>query len=234
MQLGFRKDGTCATSRDMISISQIINGTSSGEKPLSFFDRMFIAISYCLVFGQDRTLLNVQDITVAEFVREVQQHSLLGNTEHRRVSRIAVVSIRPIFSKKCYAASTLVCKKLSHKGVSLGLVYFTSTTLYRASLSGDFWTILFAPCERFFSAEIQNFESYRTILFNTVFALVEEVQSAATAADRTFRAVLVTGVPVSDSEEVVSIQESIAVAVRIFRCSKKDIVKVAQTRLRQA
>lgn len=58
------------------------------------------------------------------------------------------------------------------------------------------------------------------------------MKSADKGANRTLRSVPMTQVSVRASEEMASLQESIAAAMQTFRCSTKEITMAAQFRLR--
>lgn len=72
---------------------------------------------------------------------------------------------------------------------------------------------------------------YRTEFYNAVFALLQKVRSAAIAASRTLRDVLMKQVSGSDFQKMVIFQELIATAVDTLFFFKKDTEKVAKTRL---
>lgn len=79
---------------------------------------------------------------------------------------------------------------------------------------------------------MQKVDSYRRELDNAVFAFLEEMESAATAADRLYSEVFVTRVSVSGSEEMVSAQEPASAAMWTFYISRCDNEKAALARLR--
>lgn len=58
--------------------------------------------------------------------------------------------------------------------------------MHRAFLEKKFCTGLIAFRTLLLSGEVRNFDSYRTEFLNAVFALLEEVNSAATAEGRPF------------------------------------------------
>lgn len=202
-----------------------------GCKLLTLFDYMTTAF-ICRLFIKDRALPSAREILVAEIVTDTQQHRLLGNRKNSQVSRITTVSSRLASSDVCYEAFTRVCKELSHKEIFLALMYFTPAKLCRALLEEGFCTDLFALCTRLLFGKVQSFDSYHTNLYKAAIALLEEMKSAATAAGRPLREVLLTQVPVSGSEEMGTTQESVAAAMRTFNCSRTVNKKAAQDCLR--
>lgn len=101
-------------------------------------------------------------------------------------------------------AAIRVRKELSHKMVSLALVYSTSATLHKASLDKELCTGLLALRPRFFSGEVHSLDSYCTEFYNAVFALLEEVRIGATAAICALRDFFMTQIPVPGSEKTMN------------------------------
>lgn len=99
------------------------------------------------------------------------------------------------FSKKCYETFIPVYRELSHEWVPLTLVNFKFVTMYKATLDEELRAGHLTLCTRLLSGELQHFESYCRDFYNAVFALLEKVRSAATAASFAFREVLLTQVP---------------------------------------
>lgn len=193
---------------------------------------MFIAINCCRLFVQNRSLPSARDTVVDELVRDFQQRKLLGNTESREVPRITTVSTSFSSSNGYYEAFTCVRKELPHQEVSLALVYFTSATIYKASLDDEFCIAPFALCTRLLFEEMQDFDSYRTELYSPDFAILEKVISAVLAADPTHRGYLVTQVLFPDFEKMMTTSESTPAAMGTVRRFKKDNQKDTQTVLR--
>lgn len=111
----------------------------------------------------------------------------------------------------------------------MALMYFTSATLCRAPFDKELCTDLLHLRARPLSEEKQNFDSYFMKLYNAVFALAKKVISAATAADRPFRKVLMAPVSAHGSEEMVTVYDLVPAAMPTFYCSQKDNRKATQT-----
>lgn len=118
VQVWPRKNDTSVINKETISIPQMPSNGSFAGKLFSSSDCMICAVSCCHLFAQDRSLPSVCDIAVAEIVKDIQQHRLLGNREARQVSSMETVYVRLASSDECYEAFICVCKKLFHKKVS--------------------------------------------------------------------------------------------------------------------
>lgn len=114
----------------------------------------------------------------------------------------------------------------------MALTYITSATMYKALCDKEFCIVLLAFCTRLLSEEMRDFDRYRSQIHNVVFALVEEVKSAAIVAGRPFRRILLNQVPVPASEKMVTVRNSTSVALWTFHRFKKDRIKGAQSSLR--
>lgn len=73
--------------------------------------------------------------------------------------------------------------------------------------------------------------SYRTEFYNPVFAFLEEIKGTAAAVSRILCDVLVTQVPDTGSEKMVTVKKFVAAAMLTFHHSRRRSKKSAQSRL---
>lgn len=134
VQLWFRKDGTSVTNDNFISIWRVLNETLLLGRTHFYFYGMMASMNCCLAFVRNYALPNARHIFNGDIVKNSQQHRLLGNTAYGQLSGTLTISTLVASSAKCFGSFVRVCKELFHKKVSLRSVYFTSATLYRASV----------------------------------------------------------------------------------------------------
>lgn len=98
--LGSTKTGTPTTNKDLISISEVLNETSSAGKRIALSERMITAISCRRFFVQERALPNAGSVVVAKLVKDDELHRLPENIEDRHVSRTTTARIYPVSSHR--------------------------------------------------------------------------------------------------------------------------------------
>lgn len=208
-------------------ILQIPNEASALEKTLSFFDYMAVVISCCSF-----SFHGVPDRLVEHCYRraskEIFQHRLFGNMKECNVSLMAAVFTHLVFSRDCDETCIRICKNLSQKKITLAMVYFTLTALQNAALDSELCTRFLALLSRLLSEEVQDSDSCRTRLYNVLLALPAKVNTATTAAGRTFRDVSITQLSAPDLQKTVDTQDFISAAMFTFQRSEKYFRKVLQ------